>query len=229
MLSGLSYIQLLRFSNNPLPPGTPEAQIIYLEKLQDLFQNWTEETLTSYANIFSTTPQHQGRQTLLQLEPSIPLDLVHIVLDFLKMSATELVTLRNWFAELDSTALHRLRKILLLEASEVIDIQNRLQSQPFPQVPGPVEPIGLNLSPSRFGVPSPPMLGSDFNPDLPGFTSEFGMPAPVFEERVAPWAPAMQTTMLPEPSNSVLQLSINRQPPNKTVYQRILKPFPVVM
>lgn len=160
----------------------------------------------------------------------MPWDLIHLVLDLIKMPFSELRDFRSWFSNLDNAGLHHLRHLLQLEPSEVLDIQNRLSAPltiDIPNDPLLEVPMDMMTNPNFLASPTNEQLYS--LPDLGGFTDRPGIPAPVFEERAAPWAPGFQTSIIQPNESSFLSLQINRQPPNKTVYQRILKPFPSVM
>jgi hypothetical protein len=207
LLQQTSYLQLLHLSNNLIPPGPFNAQLEFLLKAQEQFQAWTQDTLVQLHSVLSDTPLHMERQQLLQLEPQIPWELLHFLIELLKLPFEELCSLQEWISKLPKKQLTLILHLLLLEPSALIEIKRRLD----------IEITQSSNSMNGENDISTPVLYSEGTPmDSISMNSSSGS----IPTKISGYISS-------DPSS--YQLRIVRQPPNRTVYQRILKPFPSVM
>lgn len=300
ILQNISYLQLLHLTNNMIPPGSPQQQLGFLSKIQEIFQRWSNETLERYNHTFSETPLHLERQQLMQLEPQIAFELLHLLVEVLKLPIHELLAFKRWIEGLPQNHLILLVNLLQMEPAVLIEVKRRItvntegfdpsqithvrdatgriqlkinptlealsdyQSRADPEQPQPKRQKKDNL---RISITGNPTLEVDdeldnlhvnqnpFNNNMPlghhghhGANLELGLDEPHIEELLPdyiveepsdssmPLSP--ETIMAVANNNNVIttygnqghfQLRIAKQPNAKTVYQRILKPFPAVM
>ena len=129
LLHQVSYLQLLHLSNNLIPPGPLPTQLEFLLKAQEQFQAWTQESLHNLHNILSETPLHMERQQLLQLEPLVPWELLHFLIELLKLPIEELIQLQDWLCKLPKKQLLLILQLLQIEPSAaLLEIKRRLDS-----------------------------------------------------------------------------------------------------
>jgi hypothetical protein len=224
LLQQISFLQLLHLSNNLIPPGPFNAQLEFLLKAQEQFQAWTQETIGQLHSVLSDTPLHMERQQLLQLEPQIPWELLHFLIELLKLPIEELCGLQEWISKLPLKLLTLVLNLLLLEPSGLIEIKRRIDIE--------------NNSNSNNSSHS--SLGGSMDNELSNNTSPIGIN---YNTNTGELTPIDSISMNSSNSSIVnnnkysgyisdptsYQLRIVRQPPSRTVYQRILKPFPSVM
>ena len=221
LLQQTSYLQLLHLSNNLIPPGPFTAQLEFLLKAQEQFQAWTQDTLVQLHTVLSDTPLHMERQQLLQLEPQIPWELLHFLIELLKLPFEELCSLQEWISKLPKKQLTLILHLLLLEPSALIEIKRRLDFESSINLTNSSESESMStITSGTITTPniSTPITYSEGTPmiDTISMNSSSGsIPS--------------KTSGYISSDPSIYQLRIVRQPPNRTVYQRILKPFPSVM
>eukprot|EP01089_Gocevia_fonbrunei_P007670 TRINITY_DN188_c0_g1_i2.p1 TRINITY_DN188_c0_g1~~TRINITY_DN188_c0_g1_i2.p1 ORF type:complete len:487 (+),score=64.81 TRINITY_DN188_c0_g1_i2:436-1896(+) len=294
ILQQISTLQLLHLTHNTLPPGSQETKTAFLLKVQEAFQSWSPETLRQYHSTLSETPLHLERQQLLQLEPNIPWEILHLLIELLKLPIDELFSFQAWISALPQAHMHILIYLLQIESATLLAIkqkiatspnisltssgsripnfQNGLTQQPAVQtkkrkaeddlhltlsIEEELEQIGSsggfslemegldlnkssgNLSPlssSDMMLDDTPV---DFEPPSPS-PSQNGMNTTSFTSQLFPNTTYKAISPSPEavPSKAIVaalppqpkfKIRIARQPPAKTVYQRILKPFPSIM
>ncbi len=126
ILQNISYLQLLHLTNNMIPPGSPQQQLGFLSKIQEIFQLWSNETLERYNHTFSETPLHLERQQLMQLEPQIPFELLHLLVEVLKLPVVELHAFKRWIESLPQNHLILLVNLLQMEPAVLIEVKRRI-------------------------------------------------------------------------------------------------------
>jgi hypothetical protein len=126
LLQTLSYLQLLHLSNNMLPPGSPQQQLDFLLKIQEYFQYWSNQTLQHYHEVLTNTPLHLERQQLLELEPQIPLECLHLLIDLIKLPLDQLQRFKQWIDSLSREQLILLVNLLQMEPAVLIEIKRRI-------------------------------------------------------------------------------------------------------
>jgi hypothetical protein len=126
ILQNISYLQLLHLTNGLIPPGSPQAQLKFLNRVQEIFQMWSNNTLEQYHKKLSETPVHLERQQLLALEPKISPDAVHLVCEMLKLPRNELIPFKHWIEALPQTHVILLVNLLQMEPQVLIEIKKRL-------------------------------------------------------------------------------------------------------
>lgn len=131
LIHNISHLQLLHLTNNLIPPATLQTQAEFMEKVQQIFQSWTRETLLHYNEVLSSTPLHMERQQLLQLEPHIPWELLHFVLEMLKLPLDELCGFQEWLIKLPKSLVVILVQLLQLEPSSVLELKQRMSYSNF--------------------------------------------------------------------------------------------------
>ena len=85
ILSYITPLQILHLTNNIIPPGNIEYQSQFIFKLKEIFHSWGEEGLKHRHSLISQTPLNQETHQLLRLDPQIPWELLHIVLELFKL------------------------------------------------------------------------------------------------------------------------------------------------
>ncbi|ELR15892.1 IPT/TIG domain containing protein [Acanthamoeba castellanii str. Neff] len=266
LLQQITVLQLLHLTNNTIPPGSQESQEAFLKKVQEVFQSWSFDTMKRYHSILSETPLHLERQQLLQLEPGLPWEILHLLIELLKLPVDELFSLQNWLSKLSPQQTRVLIQLLQIESSTLLEIKRRIASAthalsssaaglttstsaktttaPTPSyVPPPSGPTTpLPSTPGSSSIPSTPSTSSAVKRgrkrpaddelqaiqdelDLIGDGHGYAM------DVAAPTSPLSMSSigMDTGPTTTATGESDARQPPSKTVYQRILKPFPTVM
>jgi hypothetical protein len=206
LLNQITFLQLLHLTNNAIPQGPVDYQVQFLSKLQELFQSRDRETLVHQHNVLSETPLHLEVQQLMELERSIPFELIYLYGELLKLPSEELLSLQDWLVRLPPNRIVHLVKLLLIDPSVLCEIKHRLTL--------PSAAAAIQAAQAHLVTPSSSPAGLGFTPNSP--LRVMNQPAPM------PFPPPSS-----DPSN--FKLRIARQPPSKTVYQRILKPFPSVM
>jgi hypothetical protein len=126
ILQNISYLQLLHLTNNMIPPGSPQQQLGFLSKIQEIFQLWSNETLERYNHTFSETPLHLERQQLMQLEPQIPFEMLHLLVEVLKLPVIELQAFKRWIESLPQNHLILLVNLLQMEPAVLIEVKRRI-------------------------------------------------------------------------------------------------------
>lgn len=236
ILQQMTDLQMIHLTNNIIPPGPPLQQLDFLQKAQEYFQSWTQDTLLNRHNVLSDTPLHMERQQLLELEPRIPWELLHFLIELLKLPMGELYSFQQWFSKLPTKPLFMLLHLLQMEPSELLEIKRKMDtSSNGPSIivnssySLPNSPEGM-LLPSQVAPSTPIMNGwsqqQDYTP--PHLMMPGGSHVP--PGSLATVSPSkFSTSMAYSTELSNYQLRIARQPPSRTVYQRILKPFPAIM
>jgi hypothetical protein len=130
ILQNISYLQLLHLTNGLIPPGSPQAQLKFLNRVQEIFQMWSNNTLELYHKKLAETPVHLERQQLLALEPKISPDAVHLVCEMLKLPRSELLPFKHWIEALPQTHVILLVNLLQMEPQVLIEIKKRLTTNP---------------------------------------------------------------------------------------------------
>jgi len=100
LLFEISYVQLLSLTNNMIPPSSEEIQLQFINKIQEIFQGWSSEMLKQLNGALINCALHCERQQLLSMEPSIPWECLHFLIELLKMPFEELESFKNWFSSL---------------------------------------------------------------------------------------------------------------------------------
>eukprot|EP01133_Synstelium_polycarpum_P007878 gene7878-9248_t len=139
LLGRVTYIQLFQLTNNLVPPGSPQFQFSVLMRIQMYFARCSGETLTLLNGSLDTSgqpgPAHLNNQKLLQVDPSIPIDILHFVAGMMALPLSELFAFHSWFISLSKKMLAVLLAILQLESATVLDLKlyQRIL-KPFPSV-----------------------------------------------------------------------------------------------
>eukprot|EP01117_Protostelium_nocturnum_P010524 TRINITY_DN3790_c0_g1_i1.p1 TRINITY_DN3790_c0_g1~~TRINITY_DN3790_c0_g1_i1.p1 ORF type:complete len:537 (-),score=172.27 TRINITY_DN3790_c0_g1_i1:220-1830(-) len=225
LLSRLSILQLLHLTNNIIPPGSSTTQLEFLFKAQQIFQSWTVEDLNRLHTVLSDTPIHMERQQLLQLEPNIPWEMLHFIIELLKLPWEELSNFREWFSTLAKRHLLVLIHILNVEPAGLLSLKQRFDSIAPPQLTPELENQDYTIS-SQMAAEEFSSFGNEvtLNQNQGGWDES--VPNANGTGNIAP---AKSTLGSSSDQVTQFQLRIARQPPSRTVYQRILKPFPSVM
>lgn len=126
ILQQISYLQLLHLTNNIIPPGPHTMQLEFLQRAQEIFQSWSRDTLAHYHQDLSETPLHLERQRLLQLEPQVPWELLHFLIELLKLPIEELYSFREWISILPKKQLMLIVQLLQMEPSAILEIKRRM-------------------------------------------------------------------------------------------------------
>ncbi len=165
LLQQITVLQLLHLTNNTIPPGSQESQESFLKKVQEVFQSWSMDTLKRYHTILSETPLHLERQQLLQLEPQIPWEILHLLIELLKLPVDELYSLQAWLSKLSPQQMRILIQLLQIESSTLLEIKRRVASSSQFGLSASAVGIGLQMSTAaaplpatqaRAALPSPP-------------------------------------------------------------------------
>ena len=99
-----------------------------MEQVQEVFQSWSFDTMKRYHSILSETPLHLERQQLLQLEPGLPWEILHLLIELLKLPVDELFSLQNWLSKLSPQQTRVLIQLLQIESSTLLEIKRRIAS-----------------------------------------------------------------------------------------------------
>ena len=120
LLSLPTPLQLMHLSNNVIPPGPLEFQAGFLLKLQEIFQGWGREVVKDRHTVISSTPVHMETQQLLQLEPKLPWDILHVLVELLKMPLPHVEHMHEWFSQLQKPQIEKL--VLLLTRFRTVEL-----------------------------------------------------------------------------------------------------------
>eukprot|EP01103_Thecamoeba_quadrilineata_P012429 TRINITY_DN3200_c0_g1_i2.p1 TRINITY_DN3200_c0_g1~~TRINITY_DN3200_c0_g1_i2.p1 ORF type:complete len:345 (+),score=74.13 TRINITY_DN3200_c0_g1_i2:142-1176(+) len=137
ILKQISATQLLHISNHVIPPGPIGFQIDFISKIKGIFSEWTEITLCSHHNSLTQTNINQGRQQFLLLEPKLPIECLHLLIEVFKLPLGELLSFHKFITSLQTQQIEYLTKLLQLEPSIILAIKqclfpNSNQQQPSP-------------------------------------------------------------------------------------------------
>eukprot|EP01114_Cavostelium_apophysatum_P000251 TRINITY_DN10242_c0_g1_i1.p1 TRINITY_DN10242_c0_g1~~TRINITY_DN10242_c0_g1_i1.p1 ORF type:complete len:534 (-),score=148.30 TRINITY_DN10242_c0_g1_i1:264-1865(-) len=233
LVQQMSYLQLLHLSNNIIPPGSLQDQLRFLEQAQQIFQSWTPQTLANHHHVLSDTPLHMERQQLLQLEPQIPWELLHFLIELLKLPLEELTSLQEWFQRLPKKQLQVVLQLIQMEPSALLEIKRRMDSL------GAVASLPALSSSGKSSEDLDFEMAQDLGAQsamsmnqVNSFNSSLPTPSHTQVVSNAVIDPAYlnpKASPLAYSTDSTYQLRMARHPPPRTVYQRILKPFPSVM
>lgn len=213
LLQQMSYLQLLHLSNNIIPPGPLNLQFDFLKKVQEIFQTWSQQTISNHHQTLADTPLHMERQQLLQLEPNIPWELLHFLIELLKLPLEEIFSMQEWISKLPTNQLQIIVQTIQMEPAAILEVKRRMDLLPY------IPLRSQSLSNGDITMDSSDGFGSPSSPSSPIFG------APLVPQQLA----QPQSRSLAYSTDQAFQLRIARQPPTRTVYQRILKPFPSVM
>jgi hypothetical protein len=126
LVQQISYLQLLHLTNNIIPPGPQTLQLAFLQKAQEIFQSWSREMMTEHHRVLSETPLHMERQELLQREPQIPWELLHFLIEMLKLPINELYHFQDWISKLPKKHLLYIVQLIQLEPAAILEIKRRM-------------------------------------------------------------------------------------------------------
>mmetsp|Transcript_7680 Transcript_7680/g.10597 ORF Transcript_7680/g.10597 Transcript_7680/m.10597 type:complete len:531 (+) Transcript_7680:75-1667(+) len=226
LIQKMSYLQLLHLSNNILPPGPQSLQVEFMQKAQEIFQDWTQEVIQNHHHVLSETPLHMERQQLLQLEPQLPWELLHFIIELIKLPLEELLNFKEWMSKLPRKQLIILVQLLQMEPAALLELKQRMDSLSFASSLPPL-PTNVNVN----QVQEPPTESNGWLSTNTDHVPNSMVPrnsnldvATISPTKVTPFSYPTDASLPGQ-----YQLRIARQPPARTVYQRILKPFPAVM
>lgn len=80
VLAGLSYMQIMQLARNLIPPGTMQAQIESMTRVQELFTNWAQDGIEKCNKELAQQPEYFHRNIVNKLQPNIPPDVVYFTL-----------------------------------------------------------------------------------------------------------------------------------------------------
>eukprot|EP01102_Stenamoeba_stenopodia_P001918 TRINITY_DN11733_c0_g1_i1.p1 TRINITY_DN11733_c0_g1~~TRINITY_DN11733_c0_g1_i1.p1 ORF type:complete len:485 (+),score=80.75 TRINITY_DN11733_c0_g1_i1:126-1580(+) len=201
LLRKMSYLQLLHLTNNMLPPGPLSVQVEFISKLVRVFQGWTRASLQQSHTELAQTPLHLESEKVLSLEPQLPWELLHLIIELLKLPLDELLSLYDWIIFLTPQQMQILAKLLPIDTIYLFEIRKRL--------------IGSSAStPLENSLEKLSVNPVDVTPSTPA------QPTAMVTH------PKSEQTLSLTAGN--LGITIARHPPAKTVYQRILKPHPAI-
>jgi len=104
--------------------------LLPIPQVQEVFQSWRFETTKRFHSILSDTPLHLERQQLLQLEPGLPWDILHLLIELLKLPEEELFSLQAWLSKLSPEHTRVLVQLLQIESSTLLEIKRRIGPAP---------------------------------------------------------------------------------------------------
>jgi len=202
ILDELSYLQLLNLANYVPQMGASGSPFAFLTNLQELLRTWDDSDLNNLHTSISKAPLHLERKKLLAMEPNIPWEMLQLMADLLKLPLEELQNLRKLMGRLNARQLEILMRLLLLDSATLMELKRRVK-------------VTKELGPPQ-GKGNPMLLASK------------GLD-PYSDAQVA--LQDSEETMIDNSilDSSMLSLRIATQPARKTVYQRILRPFPSII
>jgi len=110
---------------------SPKQQLDYLEKIQKVFQTWSLESIEEYSKEIVSTPFHLQKQRLLEFDPDVIPDVIHFVIEFLKLPFDEIQVFKSWIQNLNENNLIILVNLLQMDANILIDIKKRLTDEEY--------------------------------------------------------------------------------------------------
>lgn len=126
VLQETTHLQLLHLTNNTIPPGPQNLQLEYLQKIQQQFHGWNEEKLKILNNLLMETPLHMERRVLIECEPSINWEILHFLIEMLKLPLGELFSFQRWISKLSRKHLIYLVNLLSFNAPTILELKTRL-------------------------------------------------------------------------------------------------------
>jgi len=125
LLKNISYDILLQLTLSlaPINSISPNQQLDYLEKIQKVFQTWSLESIEEYSKEIVSTPFHLQKQRLLEFDPDVIPDVIHFVIEFLKLPFDEIQVFKSWIQNLNENNLIILVNLLQMDANILIDIK----------------------------------------------------------------------------------------------------------
>jgi len=133
LLKNISYDILLQLTLSlaPINSISPNQQLDYLEKIQKVFQTWSLESIEEYSKEIVSTPFHLQKQRLLEFDPDVIPDVIHFVIEFLKLPFDEIQVFKSWIQNLNENNLIILVNLLQMDANILIDIKKRLTDEEY--------------------------------------------------------------------------------------------------
>jgi len=127
-----------------------------LVKLQSVLQSWGNGNVRTFCDTLSKTPPHLEREKLLELDPTISLDIVPIVVRLLKSNVSELEALKIWIENLKEIDLIVMANLFQFETPVLTKLKRHFTppvvqgSMVNGQVPTPVnaQPVPVNGYPA---------------------------------------------------------------------------------
>lgn len=179
ILQRISYLQLLHLTNNTIPPGPQILQLEFLQKIQHQFQIWSEERLKNLNNVLQETPLHMERRVLLEIEPEISWDLLHFLIEMLKLPVDELFGFQLWISQLGRQHLVMIVQLLSLAPPTILEVKQRLDFTNIISAPSSIPYVGGTVNaPSNVTYTTVSLSGNtpsnvpSLTPTAPPSTSE---------------------------------------------------------
>lgn len=111
-----------------IPHGSIQQQTLFVSRIKNTLETLSNQRLRKINEAISTTPIHQIRSKLKDLEPTISPDAYAIMSEIVRMSIEDLLHFKNIFAEMDEEKLMLLVSLLNLDPAQLLDVRNRLTS-----------------------------------------------------------------------------------------------------
>eukprot|EP01113_Clastostelium_recurvatum_P022162 TRINITY_DN2637_c0_g1_i1.p1 TRINITY_DN2637_c0_g1~~TRINITY_DN2637_c0_g1_i1.p1 ORF type:complete len:476 (-),score=110.54 TRINITY_DN2637_c0_g1_i1:779-2143(-) len=184
----LSSNHLFHLTNNVIPPGPVDYQVMFMVRAQEYFHTLSRERLQILQQSIAGIPPHEETPRLISLEPKLPQDVVRLFSELLKLSFEELVSFAEWFSQLARNKLPVLLVILQQESVVLWELKRRLTLSTFdvPQVSIPhFSPHSSTSSmpthdPNMYGL-SQPLRTSNGPSSQQSYVTPTSPPPPIFD------------------------------------------------
>jgi hypothetical protein len=182
----MSCLQILHLTNHLIPPGPLAMQAEILTTAQEHMRGWNNERMGMLHEEMGKVSLQLERKRLLELEPTLPWELLQFFMEVLKLPLHELSDFSFWFVPLPTEKVHVLVQILQLEPIIIMEFKRRLT---LPSTPIHTKPLYTQPSPPIHSTHTPtmqqPTSPIDVIPSPLGgveaFMEEIQPPLPVFD------------------------------------------------
>eukprot|EP01130_Rhizamoeba_saxonica_P007400 TRINITY_DN2995_c0_g3_i2.p1 TRINITY_DN2995_c0_g3~~TRINITY_DN2995_c0_g3_i2.p1 ORF type:complete len:463 (+),score=79.50 TRINITY_DN2995_c0_g3_i2:601-1989(+) len=223
LLITISDLQLMQLCDTMLPTNvTPQQQYSMIQEIRSLFLQWDFDQLDRLMHLVNSSPVHRAKHILKQSVPGISMEMVLMLVPLIHLGKEEMFSFKKWVEALTANGMIFIVNLMQMESDILLDIKRRLSSR----VKNGVK-VGIKRT----------RQGNKVNEHSSEFINALD------NEEIKRSAPANKKRALGNGINTNYplklpfsfldearhQLRIHKQPPAQTVYQRILRPFPVVM
>ena len=246
ILCKLSEKQIILFTDSMIPPGSLESQVSFMSKLADIFDKLAVQKLEEIKNNFINNHVNFHTTILIKFCKDVPKTHIFICSKILNLPKEDLFSFKSWISEFsqDSHKFQQLVQLLLFDTETLIKIrkyisgdslENFLASDSFESL---LNSPTFNIDSINFNDPtlwgSNDWTGIELNASGPQFTPVKPDPQPLTVSVDKQSAQIKENCNAATPvangaTPNVFGLRISKQPPQKLVYQRITKPYPMIM
>jgi hypothetical protein len=156
LLNMMSDLQTLTFANNIVPFGSHEAQCDFMQRIQATLQLWSDDSLQHVNRTLTNCTFRNERETLIAIEPNVPLESLHFTVELLKLPLHEVTALKHWFTALSGIKLSLFVRLIQLDPATLMLAKQALRSDvPLPPLRETLASLTSNYNVPRSAALAP--------------------------------------------------------------------------